>query len=305
MKGINIAVFAVCISVIMIFGTVAFSFGTEATTGDIASGKPSLYLDPSQEKVIISCDEAQIIVADEFPESDFVSMKGELIEDEVFGKIWQFSASTKDNDHILIGLDANNGDIYFYFGNHKHRTVKEKAISSTDAVAIAQEYLSLKARNANIQLANVYYLPPPADDISGEYLVRYSRLIHDIPCISDGISICINENTGDITTFKQSEVIPADACNNPVPKIQSTDAELLASKFMKTSYETEIDVVSSKLRWIDLAYPSSAKGCHDVRLTWWLEFNDAYLEKNNAPCLGSIWIDADSGEILKKAYFIG
>jgi uncharacterized membrane protein YkoI len=305
MKGKKIAVFMVCISLLVGFGMAAASFENTIANEDPASDKPSLYLDPSKEKGIISCDNAQAIIANEFPGSEFVAMEGGLIEDEIFGKIWLFSASTKDGDHILIGIDASSGDVDFYYGNDEHTITREETTSSTEAIAIAQKYLSVKASDANVQFDSIRYSPPPAETIAGEYLVRYSRLIYGVPCLSDGISVGINPNTGDVTSYYRSEVIPVESCNDPVPKVLCADAERIASQFMKTSYKAEINIISSELIWIDLAYPSSEDGSHDVRLAWWLRFSDGYLEENNAPCSGSIWIDAHSGEILKKAYFVG
>ncbi|MDD3622016.1 MAG: hypothetical protein PHQ81_06400 [Methanofollis sp.] len=266
--------------------------------------KTSLYLNPANEAVQITMEDAKKSAELNIPDTEITKITGGLIDDQVFGKIWQFSAITENGENLLVGVDAKTGELDFYYGKAKEKTEKMDDITANEAKKIAADYIATQNIDGEILFDDVRLQPPHAKDRAGKYSVHFWRVINGIPCLSDGIRVGINPYTGDIMSYHRTWVMPENKVSgSAMPGVQNIEAQRILSDLMKERYETEITIVSSKLVWMDMNYPARIEDCHDIRLTWWIRFDDSYLQENGVD-FGSAWIDAHSGEILKKAYIV-
>ena len=268
---------------------------------------PSLYLDSFKENVNISLDEAKNIATSEIPAIKDASAQGGLIYDETFGNVWQLSFKTKEGKHVLVGISADTGKIHFYYDESKMLPVKVENITIEDAKRIASDYIATKNIDGELDFDKANYFPPSAEELAGEYIVYYSRVIKGIPCLSDGITIRVNPNTRDIMSYYKTWTIPEEKIDiSSVPTVSKKDAETILQNYMSRELSTKINVLSTKLVWMDTNYPVPPNGSNDIRLAWWIEFDDSYIRSfEDLPCPAAAWIDAHSGEVLRLVYDVG
>ncbi|MDD4524110.1 MAG: hypothetical protein PHW84_14995, partial [Methanosarcina sp.] len=133
--------------------------------------KQTKYLDPSTADVNISFEDAKNKLISENPEVINESIHGELIDDDDFGIIWRISSKTTNGKSIFAGINASNGERLFVYDGSKN-VQGSSNISKDDALKIAEEYIESKvsAEKINeIELEDVNYIGPAADDLPGNY----------------------------------------------------------------------------------------------------------------------------------------
>ena len=212
--------------------------------------------------------------------------------------VYVILASSLDETQICMENMTPKTSLY------QELAVESVHVNMEDAKNIADDYIITQNINGELRFDGIESRPPHAKDLAGKYSVHFSRIIKGIPCLSDGIRVGVNPDNGDIMSYHRTWSMPEEEMSvNPVPTVQNSEAKKILCDFMKEKYSTEITPVSSKLVWMDINYPVQMDGCHDIRLTWMIRFEDSYLQQNEATP-GSAWIDAHSGEILKKAYFV-
>lgn len=262
-----------------------------------------LYLDPVDEGVSVTMEDAIASAEANIPDRTIKKVAGGLIRDPVYGKIWQFSVGTGDGDTILAGIDAETGELDFYYGKADKKTGKEEEITADEAKQIADDYIKTQNIRGDLLFDGVEYRPPHARDLAGKYSVHFWRIIKGVPCLSDGVRVGVNPETGEVMSYQKTWTMPEEIAVNATSAIQDDQAQQIVRDLMEENYSTDITIVSSKLVWMDMNDPTGADDTHDIRLTWWIRFDDPYLQENEAEP-GSAWVDAHSGEFLKKAYFI-
>jgi hypothetical protein len=248
-------------------------------------------------------EDAITSVKTNIPDMTIKKVTGGLIRDQVYGEIWQFSVCTGEGDTILAGLDAETGELDFYYGKADKKTGTEEEITADEAKQIAEDYIRTRKIGGDLLFDGVEYRSPHARDLAGKYSVHFWRIIKGIPCLSDGVRVGVNPETGDVMSYLKTWTMPEEIAVNATPAIQDDEAQQIVRDLMKENYSTDITIVSSKLVWMDMNDPTGADDAHDIRLTWWIRFDDPYLQESGAEP-GSAWVDAHSGEFLKKAYFV-
>jgi len=186
-------------------------------------------------------------------------------------------------------------------------TVKDK--NSTPGLYLdpSKENVNISLEEAkNIAESEANYFPPSAEELAGEYIVYYSRVIKGILCLSDGITIRVNPNTGDIMSYYKTWTIPEEKIDvSPVPTVAKKDAETILQNYMSKELSTKVNLLSTKQVWMDTNYPVPQNGSNDIRLAWWIEFDDSRIRSMELPCPAAAWIDAHSGEVLRLVYDVG
>lgn len=300
MRRVLIGIFII----FMVMVTVpVISFASPAAGGEEITLKTPLYLDPGDDAVSITREDALSSAEANIPDVTIEKVAGGLIQDRVYGKIWQFSVVTGDGDTILAGIDAGTGALDFYYGKADKKTGKNEEITVDRAKQIAGDYIGTQDIRGDLLFDSVEYRAPHVWDLAGKYSVHFWRIIEGVPCLSNGVRVGVNPETGEVMSYLKTWTMPEEISVNATPDIQDDGAQQIVRDLMKENYSTDITIVSSKLVWMDLNDPSGADDPHDIRLTWWIRFTDPYLQENEAEP-GSAWVDAHSGAFLKKAYLV-
>ncbi len=268
--------------------------------------KPNFYLDPSKEKVKIDFEVAKSIAEKHVPAVKWARMlHSGLVYDKLFGKkVWELNFKTRDEKHISVCVDANTGEVVYMWDESK-MSVGKRCISDAEAKKIADTFLMSKKNNlSSLVFSSITYNPSEEKEYAAKYDVHYPRLIKGIPCLSDGITISINTQTGEVVSYYKVWAIPEKDCISPTPSLSKENAENLLRNYMEKKHSTKINILSTKLVWIDVNYPHPMDKESDVRLAWWIKFDDSHVKSNNLPPAAA-WIDSHSGEVLKVVYDIG
>jgi WD40 repeat protein len=269
--------------------------------------RPSFYLNPSTEKVKIDFETARSIAERSIPAiKDARMLHGGLIYDKLLGvKVWELEFKTDDGKHISVCVDASTGEVVYVWDESKMSAGKG-SISAEEAKKIADSYLRKVLGNSASDLifSGILYNPSEEKEHAPKYDVHYSRLIKGIPCLSDGITISVNAKGGDVVAYYKVWDIQEKDCINPNPSVSKENATRLLTDYMRREYSTKINILSAKLVWMDVNYPHPMNGKRDVRLVWWIKFDDSAVKSNEMPPAAA-WVDAHSGEVLRVVYDIG
>lgn len=262
------------------------------------------YPDPSTADVNISFEDAKNKLISENPEVTNESIHGELIDDENFGIIRRVSSKTTNGKSIFAGINASNGELLFVYDGSKNVQGRD-SISKDDALKIAEEYIEsrVSAEKINeIELEDVNYIGPAADDLPGYYHVSYARIIRGIPSLSDGILLDVNAETGEVLSYDKSWSMDEEeiALIDTEPSITDEKAVEILKEFMSSQppigeeKASTVKVLSSSLVWKE-------DNEDKTRLAWWIRFMDSSFKRNDS-YPASVWIDAHSGEMLLFDY---
>ena len=262
------------------------------------------YPDPSTADVNISFEDAKNKLISENPEVTNESIHGELIDDENFGIIRRVSSKTTNGKSIFAGINASNGELLFVYDGSKNVQGRD-SISKDDALKIAEEYIKsrISAEKINeIELEDVNYIGPAADDLPGNYHVSYARIIRGIPSLSDGILLDVNAETGEVLSYDKSWSMDEEeiALIDTEPSITDEKAVEILKEFMSSQppigeeKASTVKVLSSSLAWKE-------DNEDKTRLAWWIRFIDSSFERDDS-LPASVLIDAHSGEMLLFDY---
>ncbi|MDK2974583.1 MAG: hypothetical protein PWP08_954 [Methanofollis sp.] len=231
----------------------------------------------------------------------------DLVDDALYGTIWECSVWTKDGKNVVLGIDARTGEVKYFIGKAREGLMgAKKQISIDDAKQVAADYVGKQKIDGTIQFDEATYINPHAEGEAGTYHVFYERVIDGVPCLSDGISLYINAETGEITNYFKRWRYPDEIPISSEPNISETEAREVLSSFMKEKYNSSgLEIGSAELKWADATFEGEYEGSRDIRLTWWLRFGDDYTWSYNIDSPALAWIDAHTGEVLKYSYEIG
>jgi hypothetical protein len=271
--------------------------------------KQTKYLDPSTADVNISFEDAKNKLISENPEVTNESIHGELIDDENFGIIWRVSSKTTNGKSIFAGINASNGELLFVYDGSKN-VQGGSNISKDDALIIAEKYIEsrVSAEKINeIELEDVNYIGPAADDLPGNYHVSYARIIRGIPSLSDGILLDVNAETGEVSSYDKSWSMSEEeiALIDTEPSITDEKAVEILKEFMSNEppigeeKASTVKVISSNLVWKEGDWKDGDDD--ETHLAWWIRFIDSSFERDDS-LPASVLIDAHSGEMLLFDY---
>lgn len=232
----------------------------------------------------------------------------DLVDDALYGTIWECSVWTKDGKNVVLGIDARTGEVKYFIGKAREGLMgAKKQISIDDAKQVAADYIGKQKIDGTIRFDEASYIDPHAEGEAGTYHVFYERVIDGVSCLSDGISLYINAETGEITNCFKRWRYPDEIPVSPEPEISETRAREVLSDFMKEEYNSSgLEICSAELKWADDTTLAGKRGePQGIRLTWWLKFGDDYTRSYNISSSALAWIDAQTGEVLRCSYVIG
>lgn len=304
MRTKHIFIVFVVLTAMTLIGSIASEQGWIISTKEEAAN--SKYLDPSTTKVNVTSEEAKAILISESYNLNTNSINAKLLNDNDFGIIWHLTAKTINNRSVLAGIDPDNGNILFIYDGSK-KTRSDNRVSEEEAVKIAEQYMETmlsadQLKEIHFEFAN--YQEPVADDLPGFYHIRYNRIIKGIASLSDGVTMRVNSETGDVSSYREQWKMPEE-------KIYAVDTEAIiteekATEILKDFIGNEVydgkvssttEIITSKLVW-------KSTENSEIRLAWWMQFTDSNLELNEE-LPGMVCIDASSGEVLMYSYAIG
>lgn len=297
----------VCVSIIVAFAFVSAAFPSNSDTDPLdTSVIPDLYLNPAEEQVRISLDDVKSVIASEMHLAKMETLRGGLIDDRVYGKLWQFTFRTEADEHILMGIDAETSDVSFFFGRTGESVPGQEMISSEEATQIASDYIKDRDGDLDITPEMARYMSPHAEGLSGKYQVHYSRVIGGVDCLSDGIMVAVHPVNGCIMSYHKRWTMPEDQVLAIQPaNLTESEASAIFTDVMTKYGASGIKILSSEKQWVYRNDSADVQGFRDICLAWHIKFTDDYIRSHNTTCPAAVWVDAETGEIFKHIYNIG
>ncbi len=291
--------------VAVFFASTATPLNSDTDAGAI-SVKPDLYLNPAEEHVNTGLDDVKSVIASEMPSAKMETLSGGLINDSVYGKLWQFTFRTEADDHILMGIDAETREISFFFGRTGVSVPGQEQISLEEAQQIASDYIKDRDGDLDITPEMARYIKPHAEGLPGQYLVHYSRVIGGVNCLSDGIMVAVHPVNGCIMSYHKRWTMPEDQVLAIQPaNLTESEASAIFTDFMTENGASGIKILSSEKQWVYQNDSADAQGFRDICLAWHIRFADDYIRSYNMTCPAVVWVDAETGDIFKHSYNIG
>ncbi|MDI3485258.1 MAG: hypothetical protein PWQ51_2447 [Methanolobus sp.] len=275
---------------------------TVTTKGDRVDSK---YLDPNTTEVTVSLEEAKNILLAENPDLEVDSINGQLLNDDDFGIIWQLTSKTSNDRTVLAGIDADDGNLVFIYDGSKE-TFSDGEVSEEEALEIAEEYMETKLTDEQLNKIKFEFINyrENAYDLPGFYHIKYIRIINGVPLISDGATISVNSETGEVSSYREHwETLNENnyTVDNESILTEEEAAEYLKEFIEEQAYEgkvsNSIEVIESKVIW---KYTET----DEIRLAWWMKFTDPNLGLGES-LPGLVIIDANTGEVLIADFTIG
>ncbi len=285
MRTGSLVLLCAVLAITAIFALTAFSSGEGADVPDTStSPRPGLDSNPAREHGLINPDDAKFVIASEIP--------GPMPE-PAYGGLRR-----------LTGLGAETGTAYF-FGRTGESTPEPEMISPEEAQQIASDCVDERDGDLNLIPVAAEYVGPHAEGSPGEYLVRYSRVIGGVRCLSDGITVTVHPVNGSIMHYYKLWAMPEDQVPTDArPSVSESEAGARVKGFMAENGAKGVLVLSSELQWVDMNYPAGPEDPHDIRLAWRVRFIDDYYRSHGVPFPATMWIDAETGKILRYAYHL-
>ena len=275
---------------------------TVTTRGDRVNPK---YLDPNTTEVNVSLEEAKNILIAENQDFEANYINAQLINDGDFGIIWQLTSKTSNDRSILAGIDADDGNLVFIYDGSKE-TFSDGEVSEEEALEIAEQYMETKLTDEQLNKIRFEFINyrENADDLPGFYHIKYIRIINGVPLISDGVTISVNSETGEVSSYREHwEVLDENkyTVDNESILTEEEAIDYLKEFIEEQAYEgnvsNSIEVIESKLIW---KYTEN----DEIRLAWWMQFTDPNLGLDKS-LPGLVGIDANNGEVLIADFTIG
>ncbi|NMB78721.1 MAG: PepSY domain-containing protein [Methanomicrobiales archaeon] len=269
------------------------------------------YYHPSEESAGITINQARASAREAFPgiSADRISVFFDWDPDSDADG-WTFRLIT-DNETLLEGqLDPDTGEVIRY-----HRIIPwsdrlDSPPVSADA-ALKAAAAEIQKRNSSLPLQLTAQQSTPLLGYgwpkgSRNYLFRYSRIIHGIPCERDGVSVEV-DSAGTILRYEKTWDLPEDAiATSPAPVFAGYDAEERVIAMAKERYPEmggSMRILSRDLRWKDSGIPVHAViAPGSIPLAWKVVFDDEVLRAKSNPGTGTGWVDAQDGTLMDLVY---
>jgi hypothetical protein len=176
-------------------------------------------------------------------------------------------------------------------------------ISLERAKQIASDYIEERDTGQDLALVTARYVVPHADGLPGEYLIRYSRIIGGVRCLSDGITVTVHPATGCVMSYYKSWTMPeGQVPTDAGAKISESEAGAIVADVMTENGAGGVQILSSEKQWVDLNYPAGLQEPHDIRLAWHVRFTDDYYRSRGVTFPAAVWVDAETGEVFRCLY---
>jgi hypothetical protein len=263
----------------------------------------------------ITIDQAKVFAQKAFPHysADRVGMEYSDGSDSVRG--WNFDLY-KDSQKIVMGtLDADTGDLRAYFiptylrgeqqgDSHPDVTMDSARVTAENEIRERNGELPLKLVESRLDSPSPR---PPGMEAAGNYVFLFRRIIHGVPCNTDGFTISVDSGTGNVVTYYKSWHTPENAvAAQPVPAIPRDAAIAVIEREAKACYPDSADsfrIVSADLQWMDLYNPDKFTPSPGViPLAWYVRFDDKTIREREFPVPEEGSVDAQNGTLLSMYY---
>ncbi len=274
----------------------------DASNGDpFTPGQESARITPAQAKTIIK--ESFLTLHPDNIRLLFNNSPGSV-------RAWIFRLS-RDNTEILSGsMDPDTGEIVSFTRNIQiEGRQADPLVDISAAQKIADRYIFDKNSvplPLNMSAASYISLGSSQKPVAGQYLFLYNRIVQDIPCDNDGVTISVDSSSGDITGYDRRWTSPDSAfsvATDPlVTRYEATYAVLKKAQETYPSSGDSIAIVSEEIRWKDQHQPGSIPRPGSIPIAWKLQFTDATIRAEQVPVPAVGWVDAQTGAILDFYY---
>jgi hypothetical protein len=274
----------------------------DAMTGD--------YYNPGQEDAKISIEKAKDLARGAFPQLTPDRVRMTFSDGSQYLRGWEFILFRDEKKLVQGGFDADTGELSSYFIGITRLDRPETPSVMMDA---AQETADreIQERNGDIPVVQVdARLDPlgmPGEKIAGKYVFVYRRVIHGVPCDSDGIVVTVDSVAGNVVNYHKSWSLPEDAVALPAEPAISRDAAITtvhqeAEKIYPAS-AAGLQIVSAELQWKDFHNPDKViPKPGSVPLAWKVQFDDETIRGWQWPNPATGWVDAKTGMLLDLYY---
>jgi hypothetical protein len=251
----------------------------------------------------ITIEQAKEIAIKAFPEYSPDRVEISFTDGSVNDRAWNFKLYKDDQQVILGGLNADNGDLMDYRINP--RVMAERWDTHPTTMDNAQQTAEneIQERNGKLPLKLV-----DSRSENGNYVFLYKRIIQGVPCARDGITINIDSGTGKVFTYYKSWSTPENAvAAQTVPAISHDAAIARIEREARACYPESADsfrIVSANLEWMDFYNADEFTPEPGViPLGWYVRFDDKTIREREFPFPEEGWIDAQNGTLLSMNYF--
>jgi hypothetical protein len=147
----------------------------------------------------------------------------------------------------------------------------------------------------------------PGAKIAGVYVFVYKRIISDVPCDSDGLTLVVDSVAGTVVEYRKSWNLPENAVASLSEPAISKDAAIktVQQEAMKIypASAASLRILSAELRWKDHHNPDKiVPGSGSIPLAWKVQFDDEVIRAQQWPNPGTGWVDAQNGTLLEMYY---
>ena len=274
----------------------------DATTGD--------YYNPAQENAKISIERAKDLASEAFPQLSPDRIRMKFSDGSQYVRGWEFYLLNGNEQLVHGGLEADTGELRWYaFGIVRKDRPENPSITLDAAQRVADR--ETRDRNGILPIimsdARIDPLGMPEEKIAGRYVFVYKRIIRDVPCDSDGLTLVVDSVAGNVVEYRKSWNLPENAvASSAKPEITKDAAIKTVQQEAMRIYPTSaanLQIVSAELRWKDYHNPDKvvpAPG--SIPLVWKVQFDDETLRAQQWPSPATGWIDAQTG-ILQDMYY--
>jgi len=176
-------------------------------------------------------------------------------------------------------------------------------VTAMDSARLIAEN-EIQERNGKISLK----LTDSQVNRDGNYVFSYRRIIREVPCSKDGISLIVSSGTGSVIRYYKQWSVPENAvAAQTIPAISRDAAIALVEREARTCYQGSSDgfrILSADPEWKDLYNPDYFTPLPGViPLTWHVRFDDRAIRAQAFPVPGEGWVDAQNGTLMSLYYF--
>jgi len=279
-----------------------FSVFVDAGTGEI-------YV-PGQENATITAENAKTIAMEMFPliRTDGVRVRYNNNPDSV--RAWVFTMFL-DNTTILTGsLDPETGQLISFTRSIPWEGRQADPLVSVNAAQkIADRYILEKNEaSLHLNMTEVYYVPLQVSQktVAGHYDFIYNRIVQEIPCDKDGLTISVDSLNGDVTGFERRWNSPDSAFSIAMDPLVTRSVAI--SAVLKKAEETYpssrngITIISAETRWKDDQSHGTIPRPGSIPQAWKVVFTDEIIREKISSSPAVAWIDIQTGKILDFSY---
>lgn len=274
---------------------------------DAATGKPYA---SGQETATITEDKVKGIATSAFPDAGAGTVKIWYYDSPDKGGVWMFILASGNTTRVTGSLDATTGELVSFMRNIPSAGRQEDpTIPLEKAQTIASHYISdHNGGTLPLNLTSARYDPwgTPSVPGAGQYLFSWERLYLDHPVDTDGITVSVDAETGDVIAYDKQWSTPDFAFSQTLDQaVIQRDATFAVMQEAKQRYPDTVEsvrVVSAELRWNNKQDPGTSQRPGTVPLEWKIVFDDAVIRADSSLLPGTGWVDIQTGNVTEMVY---